>query len=250
MYFPWSSCLGRVVAGTRSATELASLGPATVLCESLIYCSTFLAIAVTNLQATALADGKRAEAQKVPICSLSIEDCVADRASEVSSRDADFGPGMRRFASTIFACENGHPMWLSVVQRSVLQAQQTVPRLLWSPIHCHAQPLLETACRPLHPCFCFQEPQHEDCSLATRALGGVTCLLPFIVLSDRSRCRLSWSSPFCSAVCLVPKVVAQALGLALAIGLAVGMGVQVFGPTMLVHLAGEKSKEVRNGAMD
>lgn len=51
--------------GTRSAMELASLGPATVLCESLIYCSTFLAIAVTNLQATALADGKRAEAQKV-----------------------------------------------------------------------------------------------------------------------------------------------------------------------------------------
>lgn len=52
-------------AGTRSALELASLGPATVLCESLIYCSTFLAIATTNLQATALADGKTAEAQKV-----------------------------------------------------------------------------------------------------------------------------------------------------------------------------------------
>lgn len=51
--------------GTRSSMELASLGPATVLCESLIYCSTFLAIATTNLQATALADGKRAEAQKV-----------------------------------------------------------------------------------------------------------------------------------------------------------------------------------------
>lgn len=51
--------------GTRSALELASLGPATVLCESLIYCSTFLAIATTNLQATALADGKTAEAQKV-----------------------------------------------------------------------------------------------------------------------------------------------------------------------------------------
>lgn len=41
-----------------------------------------------------------------------------------------------------------------------------------------------------------------------------------------------------------PKVVAQALGLALAIGLAVGLGVQVFGPAVLVQLAGEKSKEV------
>lgn len=56
--------------GTRSAMELASLGPATVLCESLIYCSTFLAIAVTNLQATALAEGKQAEAQKVRSCHL------------------------------------------------------------------------------------------------------------------------------------------------------------------------------------
>lgn len=59
--------------GTRSAMELASLGPATVLCESLIYCSTFLAIATTNLQATALADGKRAEAQKVSSCLLSAD---------------------------------------------------------------------------------------------------------------------------------------------------------------------------------
>ncbi|CAM9851925.1 unnamed protein product [Ectocarpus sp. 6 AP-2014] len=62
---PIMSLVDAGVVGTRSATELASLGPATVLCESLIYCSTFLAIAVTNLQATALADGKRAEAQKV-----------------------------------------------------------------------------------------------------------------------------------------------------------------------------------------
>lgn len=42
----------------------------------------------------------------------------------------------------------------------------------------------------------------------------------------------------------LPKVVAQALGLALAIGVAVGVGVQVFGPAVLVQLAGEKSKEV------
>lgn len=62
---PIMSLVDAGVVGTRSAMELASLGPATVLCESLIYCSTFLAIAVTNLQATALADGKRAEAQKV-----------------------------------------------------------------------------------------------------------------------------------------------------------------------------------------
>ncbi|CAM9150744.1 unnamed protein product [Ectocarpus sp. 12 AP-2014] len=64
---PIMSLVDAGVVGTRSATELASLGPATVLCESLIYCSTFLAIAVTNLQATALADGKRAEAQKVVV---------------------------------------------------------------------------------------------------------------------------------------------------------------------------------------
>ncbi|CAM9472831.1 unnamed protein product [Scytosiphon promiscuus] len=62
---PIMSLVDAGVVGTRSAMELASLGPATVLCESLIYCSTFLAIATTNLQATALADGKRAEAQKV-----------------------------------------------------------------------------------------------------------------------------------------------------------------------------------------
>ncbi|CAM9697335.1 unnamed protein product, partial [Hapterophycus canaliculatus] len=62
---PIMSLVDAGVVGTRSAMELASLGPATVLCESLIYCSTFLAIATTNLQATALADGKQAEAQKV-----------------------------------------------------------------------------------------------------------------------------------------------------------------------------------------
>ncbi|CAM9305520.1 unnamed protein product, partial [Choristocarpus tenellus] len=54
-----------VVAGTRSAIELASLGPATIVCESLIYCCTFLAVATTNLQATALAEGDTGEAQKV-----------------------------------------------------------------------------------------------------------------------------------------------------------------------------------------
>lgn len=46
--------------------ELAALGPATVLCESLIYFSTFLAVATTNLQATALANRDRSGAQKVP----------------------------------------------------------------------------------------------------------------------------------------------------------------------------------------
>ena len=53
----------------------------------------------------------------------------------------------------------------------------------------------------------------------------------------------------CAAALVVPpKVVAQALGLALAIGLAVGVGVQVFGPAVLVQLAGEKSKEVSEQA--
>lgn len=40
------------------------------------------------------------------------------------------------------------------------------------------------------------------------------------------------------------QVVAQALGLALTIGFAVAVCVQVLGPKVLVHLAGEKSKEV------
>ena len=40
------------------------------------------------------------------------------------------------------------------------------------------------------------------------------------------------------------QVVAQALGLALTIGLAVAVCVQLLGPKVLVHLAGEKSKEV------
>lgn len=54
------------VIGTRSSSlELASLGPATVLCDSLIYCISFLAVATTNLQATALANNDLAEAQKV-----------------------------------------------------------------------------------------------------------------------------------------------------------------------------------------
>lgn len=47
-----------------------------------------------------------------------------------------------------------------------------------------------------------------------------------------------------AALVVLRKVVAQALGLALAIGAAVAMGVQVFGPAVLVQLAGEKSKEV------
>lgn len=48
-----------------------------------------------------------------------------------------------------------------------------------------------------------------------------------------------------SRVSLSPsQVVAQALGLALTIGLAVAVCVQLLGPKVLVHLAGEKSKEV------
>ncbi|CAM9212103.1 unnamed protein product [Sphacelaria rigidula] len=62
---PILSLVDAGVVGTRSALQLAALGPATVLCESLIYCSTFLAIATTNLQATALAEGRKDEAQKV-----------------------------------------------------------------------------------------------------------------------------------------------------------------------------------------
>lgn len=65
--------------------ELASLGPATVLCESLIYCSTFLAIATTNLQATALADGKQAEAQKVRSISPFYFYLLGDVLSSVST---------------------------------------------------------------------------------------------------------------------------------------------------------------------
>ncbi|CAM9378413.1 unnamed protein product, partial [Laminaria digitata] len=45
------------------------------------------------------------------------------------------------------------------------------------------------------------------------------------------------------------QVVAQALGLALTIGLAVTVCVQLFGPKVLVHLAGEKSKEVLPAAL-
>lgn len=46
-------------------------------------------------------------------------------------------------------------------------------------------------------------------------------------------------------VLLAPQVVAQALGLALSIGFVVAAGVQLAGPRVLVRLAGEKSKEVR-----
>lgn len=63
---------------------------------------------------------------------------------------------------------------------------------------------------------------------------------------DNVVCPLSLLRHWCYLTrCCNKQVVAQALGLALTIGLAVGVGVQVFGPTVLVHLAGEKSKEVR-----
>ncbi|CAN0165342.1 unnamed protein product [Discosporangium mesarthrocarpum] len=65
---PIMSLVDAGVVGTRNAVELASLGPAQILCESLIYCSTFLAVATTNLQATALAKGDTAEAQKACCC--------------------------------------------------------------------------------------------------------------------------------------------------------------------------------------
>lgn len=55
---------------------------------------------------------------------------------------------------------------------------------------------------------------------------------------------MAFPSSRTAALVVVSKVVAQALGLALAIGMAVGVGVQVFGPAVLVQLAGEKSKEV------
>lgn len=63
--FACAPILSRQIIGKRSSMELAALGPATVLCESLIYCCAFLSIATTNLQATALAEGNMAEAQKV-----------------------------------------------------------------------------------------------------------------------------------------------------------------------------------------
>lgn len=74
------------------------------------------------------------------------------------------------------------------------------------------------------PLSCFLGIAPPNCVVSFHAFEG-------LILVARSR-----TSPW--------QVVAQALGLALSIGLVVGAGVQLFGPRVLVHLAGEKSKEV------
>lgn len=53
-------------------TFITALGPATTLCDSLIYSTAFLAVATTNLLATALADGKQEDSQKVVSHALAI----------------------------------------------------------------------------------------------------------------------------------------------------------------------------------
>ncbi|CAM9161887.1 unnamed protein product [Phaeothamnion confervicola] len=60
------------VVGLRSSLELAALGPATTVCDSLLYCFAFLAVATTNLLATALADKDETEAQRVVSHALAI----------------------------------------------------------------------------------------------------------------------------------------------------------------------------------
>ncbi|KAG5179596.1 hypothetical protein JKP88DRAFT_270306 [Tribonema minus] len=60
------------VVGQRSSLDLAALGPATNLCDSLLYGCAFLSIATTNLLASALANGDKRESQKVVSQALAI----------------------------------------------------------------------------------------------------------------------------------------------------------------------------------
>ncbi|KAB2635534.1 MATE efflux family protein 4 [Pyrus ussuriensis x Pyrus communis] len=60
---PLMSLIDTVVIGQGSSIELAALGPATVMCDSLSYVFMFLSVATSNMVATALAKGDRNEAQ-------------------------------------------------------------------------------------------------------------------------------------------------------------------------------------------
>jgi MatE len=69
---PMMSLVDTAVVGQRNSLELAALGPATTLCDSLIYSAVFIAIATTNLLAAALADDDAKESQKVVAHALAI----------------------------------------------------------------------------------------------------------------------------------------------------------------------------------
>jgi Na+-driven multidrug efflux pump len=69
---PMMSLVDTAVVGQRNSLELAARGPATTLCDSLIYSCVFIAIATTNLLAGALADDDAKESQKVVAHALAI----------------------------------------------------------------------------------------------------------------------------------------------------------------------------------
>ncbi|CAM9193534.1 unnamed protein product [Chrysoparadoxa australica] len=69
---PIMSLIDTGCVGTRSSVELAALGPATTLTDSLLYSCAFIGVATTNLLATALAEGNEEEGQKVVAHALSI----------------------------------------------------------------------------------------------------------------------------------------------------------------------------------
>lgn len=73
---PLLSLVDTGVVGIGSSLELAALGPATTLCDSFLYCFSFLAVATTNLLATAIADSDKEESQRVVSHALAIAVCV------------------------------------------------------------------------------------------------------------------------------------------------------------------------------
>ncbi|XP_068639926.1 protein DETOXIFICATION 46, chloroplastic [Aristolochia californica] len=61
---PLMSLIDTAVIGQGSSVELASLGPATVVCDNLSYIFMFLSIATSNMVATAIAKKDKGEAQR------------------------------------------------------------------------------------------------------------------------------------------------------------------------------------------